>query len=108
MIISDSRAADINHQLLSGRPAVLVEARGGGYGPGTPREGWDHVTPYLNHMLVDVWGLDLAIAEAELTAADVNPAMAHLKDLAAQQLAEAHATATGHAINIARRLQAAA
>lgn len=108
MIISDSRAADINHQLLSGRPAVLVEARGGGYGPGTPREGWDHVTPYLKRMLVDVWGLDLAIAEAELTAADANPAMAHLRGLAAQQLAEAHATATGHAISIARRLQAAA
>lgn len=29
---------------LAGRPVTLVIARGGGYGAGTPREGWDHAT----------------------------------------------------------------
>lgn len=50
MIISDSRAVDVYRPLLPGRPAVLVEARGGGYAPGTPREGWDHLTPYLRDL----------------------------------------------------------
>jgi FMN-dependent NADH-azoreductase len=108
LIITDPRAATVTEQLLAGRPAVLVEARGGGYAPGTPREGWDHVTPYLKHMLIDGWGLDLATARAELTLAEVNPAMEQLRDLAKQQLVDAHATATAHGIDIARRLRAAA
>jgi FMN-dependent NADH-azoreductase len=108
LIITDPRAATVTEQLLAGRPGVLVEARGGGYAPGTPREGWDHATPYLKHMLIDGWGLDLAIARAELTLAEVNPAMEQLRDLAKQQLADARATATAHGIDIARRLRAAA
>jgi FMN-dependent NADH-azoreductase len=108
LIITDPRADDVNRPLLPGRPAVLVEARGGGYGPGSQREGWDHVTPYLSHILADVWGLDLVIAAAELTVADTNPAMAHLSGLARQQLADARAAASDHAIHIALRLRAAA
>lgn len=108
LIIADPRAQNIGEQLLAGRAAVLVEARGGGYGPGTPREGWDHLTPYMRHILGDLWGLDLATAETELTLAHVNPAMAGLRDLARQQLEDAHATATAHGIRIARRLRPAA
>ncbi|GAA3057845.1 NAD(P)H-dependent oxidoreductase [Pseudonocardia yunnanensis] len=108
LIITDPRADDVNRPLLPGRPAVLVEARGGGYGPGRGREGWDHVTPYLSRILGDVWGLDLAIASAELTVADTNPAMAHLRGLARRQRADAHAAARDHAISIARRLRTAA
>lgn len=29
----------------AGRPAVLISARGGAYGPGAPREGLDYVVP---------------------------------------------------------------
>ncbi|WP_433292836.1 FMN-dependent NADH-azoreductase [Pseudonocardia sp. CA-142604] len=108
LIITDPRADDVNRPLLPGRPAVLVEARGGGYGPGSDREGWDHVTPYLSHILADVWGLDLAITAAELTVADANPAMAHLRGLARQRIADAHAAASDHAISIAKRLRTAA
>jgi FMN-dependent NADH-azoreductase len=104
MIITDPRAGSAAGPFLKDRPAVLVEARGGGYAPGTPREGWDHATPYLTRILRDLWGLDLAIARAELTLADVTPAMADLRDLAAQQLVDAHATASAHATDIARRL----
>src|SRR4051812_37819651 len=32
---------------LSGRRVVVVTARGGAYGPGTPREGFDFQEPYL-------------------------------------------------------------
>jgi len=43
-------------QLLAGRPVVLATVRGGAYGTGTPREGWDHSIGYLRRMLADVWG----------------------------------------------------
>ena len=63
--------------------------RGGGYGAGTPREGWDHATPYLLRILGDVWGADVTLVEAELTLADVVPAMAELRDAAAASRGEA-------------------
>jgi FMN-dependent NADH-azoreductase len=75
--------------LLKDKPTALVTVRGGGYGPGTPREGWDHSTPYLRRILGDMWQADLTVIERELTLAGVNPAMEHLKDLAAQRHAEA-------------------
>jgi FMN-dependent NADH-azoreductase len=75
--------------LLKDKPAVLVTVRGGGYGPGTPREGWDHSTPYLRRILGDLWQADLTVIERELTLAATNPAMEHLKDLAAQRHTEA-------------------
>ena len=105
LIITDPRAAAGNPTpLLEGRPAVLVEARGGGYAPGTPREGWDHVTPWMTQILRDVWGLNLEVARAELTLADVTPAMADLRDLAAAQFSDAHASASASGAEIARRL----
>src|SRR4051812_9493941 len=106
MIFLDPRTRVADGEFLGGRPAVVVEARGGGYSPGTPREGWDHVTPYLTHVLGDLWGLDLSFARAELTLAEVNPAMAHLRDLAAEQLSAAEATASAHGGQVARRLLA--
>jgi FMN-dependent NADH-azoreductase len=107
LIITDPRAADVSQPLLPSAPAVLVEARGGGYGPGTPREGWNHATPYLKRVLVDVWGLELATVEAELTQAESTPAMAHLRDLARQKLAQAHTAAGELGVNLARRLRTA-
>jgi FMN-dependent NADH-azoreductase len=92
-------------QPLRGRPAVLAVARGGGYGAGTPREGWDHSTPWIERMLVDIYGLDVRTVAAELTLADVVPAMADLRDLAAQSLTEAHSTATGHGRHLAGALE---
>lgn len=78
---------------LAGRPVVVVVSRGGGYGPGTPREGWDHGTGWLVRILGDVWGADVTVVEAELTLAEVVPAMADLRPLAAQKRAEAHEAA---------------
>ena len=75
--------------LLKDKPTALVTVRGGGYGPGTPREGWDHSTPYLRRILGDLWQADLTVIERELTLAGINPAMEHLKDLAAQRHTEA-------------------
>ena len=76
--------------LLGGREFIVLQARGGGYGPGTPREGWDHAQAWLPHG-VALTGLEPRFITAELTLADVNPQMAELRPLAAQSLAEAEA-----------------
>ncbi len=74
--------------LLGGRDMLVLGARGGGYGPGTPRHGWDHAEPWLPHGL-SLTGLEPRFIVTELTLADVNPAMAELKPLAAKSLAAA-------------------
>src|SRR5205085_950766 len=89
---------------VSKRPAYLIVARGGAYGPGMPKEGWDHATPWLRRIFEDTWGLDLQLIEVELTLAAVNPGMASLKDLAAANLRQAHATARQAGEQLAIRL----
>ena len=74
--------------LLGGRDFVVLAARGGGYAPGTPREGWDHAEPWLPHA-VSLTGLEPRFITAELTLADTNPQMAELKPMAAASLAAA-------------------
>jgi FMN-dependent NADH-azoreductase len=74
--------------LLGGRDLVVLAARGGGYAAGTPREGWDHAEQWLPHG-VALTGLVPRFITAELTLADVNPAMAALKPQAAESLAAA-------------------
>lgn len=76
--------------LLGDTEFVVLESRGGGYGPGTPREGWDHAESWLPHA-VSLTGLSPRFIIAELTMADVNPAMAELKPLAAESLSQAFA-----------------
>jgi FMN-dependent NADH-azoreductase len=85
---------------LEGKPVVLIVTRGGAYGPGTPKEGWDYATPYLVRVLADVWGADLTVVERELTLVGVNPALDAFADLAAvkKTAAEEAATAAGRAL----------
>jgi FMN-dependent NADH-azoreductase len=85
--------ADPGEALLAGKPAVLVVVRGGAYGAGTPREGWDHSTGYLRRIIADVWGADLTIVEREFTLVGVNPALDDFKELAGQFKDAAHAAA---------------
>ena len=75
--------------LLAGKPLVLATVRGGAYGEGTPREGWDHSTAYLRRILADVWGADLTVVEREFTLVGVNPALDEFTDLARQIHTEA-------------------
>lgn len=60
---------------LGGRRVVFATSRGGGYGPGTPREGWDHGEPWLRHALSTVGLDDLGFVTAELTLARESPQM---------------------------------
>ncbi len=87
-------------RLLADKPVVLVVTRGGGYGPGMPKEGWDHATGYVRRILADVWGADLTVVERELTLVGVNPAMDALKPqaAAAKSAAELAAAAAGRAL----------
>ncbi|PZG19559.1 FMN-dependent NADH-azoreductase [Nonomuraea aridisoli] len=73
---------------LGGREFVVLATRGGGYGPGAPREGWDHALPWFPHGLA-ITGLEPRFIEAELTLARTTPAMTPLIPLAEQSLAAA-------------------
>ncbi|WP_018683623.1 FMN-dependent NADH-azoreductase [Actinokineospora enzanensis] len=95
-------------QPLAGKPVAFTIARGGGYGPGTPREGWDHATPWLVRIFQDVLGGEVTVVAAELTLAEVNPAMAELVPLAKQSAVDAHERAAGTGRALAERTTAAA
>jgi FMN-dependent NADH-azoreductase len=84
LVIAGPRGDNATAPLLAGKPTVLVTVRGGAYGAGTPREGWDHSTGYLRRILADVWGADLTVVEREFTLVGVNPALDAFTDQAAQ------------------------
>ncbi|WP_320779041.1 FMN-dependent NADH-azoreductase [Streptomyces sp. CRN 30] len=66
---------------LKGTPVTVVASRGGAYGPGTPREGYDYVQNFLGAVLADVFAMDVEFLVPELTMAPHNPAMAELVPL---------------------------
>lgn len=87
-------------RLLDGKPVVLLTTRGGAYGPGTPKEGWDHNLDYLRRIIADVWGADLTIIERELTLVGVNPALDDFAETAElmKKLAEESAADAGQVL----------
>ncbi|MEU6712258.1 NAD(P)H-dependent oxidoreductase [Nonomuraea sp. NPDC046802] len=75
---------------LEGRSFVVTSARGGAYGPGTPREPYDHQERYLRdffkgHFQVE----DVTFIHAELVNALLDPALAHLREQHEESLAAA-------------------
>lgn len=88
----------------AGRPVIFALARGGGYGPGTPKHGWDHATPYLERVFGDILGMNIRTAAAELTLAPVTPGMEELIDAAKVSETEAHVSAEKHGTVVAREL----
>lgn len=75
---------------LSGKKVVVASARGGAYGPGTPRHDSDHQEPYLRAALGMI-GLaaDLTFLHAEMTKSAHVPRLARFRDLAAESRREA-------------------
>ena len=69
---------DLTIGQLSDKKVVVVTARGGGYGPGTLREGWDHREPWLRHALSTLGVDDPVFIDTELTLARESPAMTAL------------------------------
>jgi len=101
VLMTDPRVAGRGGQPLTGKPAVLVVVRGGAYGPGTPREGWDHATGWMRRILEDVWKLDLKVVELEFTLVGVNPALDEFKDMAREMRRSANALAAEHGRHLA-------
>ncbi len=101
LVLTDPRLAAAGERPLAGRPAVAVVVRGGAYGPGTPREGWDHASGWIRRILADVWGLDLRVVEREFTLVGVNPALDEFTDLAATMRHEAERLAAEHGRHLA-------
>jgi FMN-dependent NADH-azoreductase len=80
--------SDGGEGLLAGRELIVLGARGGGYAPGSPRDGWDHAQLWLPHGLA-LTGLEPRFIVAELTLAEVNPAMSEFIPLARKSRADA-------------------
>ncbi len=93
---------------LKGKPVVLATVLGGDYGPGSSKEGWDHSTPWLRHVIEGVWGADLLVVQRQLTLVGVNPAMDGLKEQAAEVHAAAEALAVQHGRELAAKGRALA
>ena len=87
-------------RLLDGKPVVLLTTRGGAYGPGTPKEGWDHNIDYLRRIIAEVWGADLTVIEREFTLVGVNPALDEFAEAAElmKKLAEESAVEAGQSL----------
>ncbi|MFD7426736.1 FMN-dependent NADH-azoreductase [Streptomyces sp. NPDC059818] len=87
---------DTGEGLLRGTKVVVISPRGGAYGPGTPREGWDFQTPYLRAYFGEkgVAPEDLCFVNAEMTMAELVPGLARFRPLAASSLAAARTEVT--------------
>ena len=107
LVITDPRMGP-GTTTLAGKPTELVVVRGGNYRAGTPREGWDHATPWMRRILADVWGLDVTVTETDFTLVGVNPALDQFKDMAAEMRAESEQIARQHGAELSRRVRAAA
>jgi FMN-dependent NADH-azoreductase len=91
----------------AGKPTTVVAARGGGYGPGTPREEFEFLTTYLGKVLTELLALDVDFIIPELTLARTVPQMAPLIDAADASRAKAHEDAAAKAKTLAAKLAAA-
>ncbi|GAA2688813.1 MULTISPECIES: FMN-dependent NADH-azoreductase [Actinoplanes] len=90
-------------KLLDGKPVIVITTRGGAYGPGTPREGWDHNTDFLKRIVGDIWGADLVVIEREFTLVGVNPALDAFTETATAMKEAAHTAAAEAGRTLAAR-----
>jgi len=93
---------------LQGKPVVLATVLGGNYNPGTPKEGWDHSTPWLRRVIEEVWGAELLVVQRQFTLVGVVPAMDAFIDAAAEIKAAAEQLATEHGRTLAAKRQRSA
>lgn len=92
IVVADRTVNHAGSSPVAGRPAVVISARGGGYGPGAPKEGLDYVVPALEALLGrdDMLGLDVTTVIPELTMAPHAPVLASLIPMHEASLAAAH------------------
>ena len=91
--------ARIKGGALVGKPVVLASVLGGDYREESGKASWDHSTPWLRHVIENIWKADLLVVQRQLTLVGINPALDALKDdavevhAAAAQLASQHGQA---------------
>ena len=86
---------------LKDKPIVLATVLGGNYNPGTPKEGWDHSTPWLRRVIEEVWGADLLVVQRQFTLVGVAPGMDQFADAAEEIKAAAEQLAREHGRSLA-------
>jgi FMN-dependent NADH-azoreductase len=107
-VIINGRTSGVESPSAAGTPTVVVASRGGGYGPGTPRESWEFVQNYLTKVLGEAMGLSVEFVVPELTLAARTPGMESLVELAEASRARAHEEAGAHGKSLAAKLASAA
>ncbi|MFG3059713.1 FMN-dependent NADH-azoreductase [Streptomyces sp. NPDC048231] len=83
--------AETGGSVLRDTRVVVVMARGGAYGPGTPREGFDFQRPYLRAYFTE-YGVaeeNLHFVQAEMALAGIAPALARFRESAEASFAAA-------------------
>ncbi|MDF5758260.1 NAD(P)H-dependent oxidoreductase [Spongiactinospora sp. TRM90649] len=82
---------------LAGRRFVVASARGGAYGPGTPKERFDHQESFLRDFFAGHFAVeDTVFVNAELANSRIDPLLAHLR--------EAHDASYAAALRVAAEL----
>jgi FMN-dependent NADH-azoreductase len=82
LIVPGMTLADENTPgLLNGKKVTIVTVQGGSYGPGTPKEGWDHATPYLTHIVEALGADDVEFVNVHMAMSLSNPALAQFQHL---------------------------
>ncbi len=101
---------DSGESLLKDTTVVVVTARGGAYGPGSPREACDFETPYLRAYFgrQGVPEENVSVVSAEMTLSELVPHLARFRPLAARSLAAARAEVTALAAGTRAALGGAA
>ncbi|MEV0910053.1 FMN-dependent NADH-azoreductase [Streptomyces hokutonensis] len=105
-VILMGRTAGTEDSKIKGTPVTVIASRGGAYGPGTPREGFEYVQTYLRAVFVDALGMELEFIVPELTMAPQNPAMSDLVPLYEASRERALGDAATKAKELAERLAA--
>ncbi|MBO2463391.1 NAD(P)H-dependent oxidoreductase [Actinomadura sp. LCR2-06] len=82
---------DTGESVLRDKRIVVVTARGGAYGPGTPQENFDFQEPYLRAYFgkLGVAEDGVTFVNAEMTLAGLVPHLARFRGMAAESLAVA-------------------
>lgn len=88
--------ARIKSGALAGKPVVLASVLGGDYRAESGKADWDHSTPWLRHVIENIWKADLLVVQRQLTLVGVNPALDALADDAAEVHAAARQLAAAH------------
>jgi len=88
---------------LTGKPIVLASVLGGDYSEESGKASWDHSTPWLRHVVENIWKADLLVVQRQLTLAGINPALDALKEQAAEVHAAAVQLASAHGRELAAK-----